>query len=239
MGRFPGAARCCRWNGRRKHKGRLVANEQTNYIAASNPTEYCSQQTTDDNKIYRAFHLSCRAPCQERKNETKRRNEQLAGTVPVHLIIMPRPGSLLQLPKTPLLPPTTTTTTTDESLLVSSSSSSPQLWLEERRELNSNDGDYVSLYVDSNGNEYEPYSMGWRYLGMYLDCENGETTTSYANGDDQVERLRQRELGSGSGDGGACARKLLWAAVSIEWDVGCGVDLWWWWWLLLLGCCSP
>lgn len=66
------------------------------------------------------------------------------------------------------------------------------------------DGGSSSVYVDHNGNEYEPYSMGWRYLGMYIDCQTSDYGTR-----------RNLNSGSGSGDGDeACARKLLWAAVS-------------------------
>ena len=40
-----------------------------------------------------------------------------------------------------------------------------------RRILNDQEDDFTSMLVDSNGNEYEPYSLAWRYLGIYLDCD--------------------------------------------------------------------
>lgn len=83
----------------------------------------------------------------------------------------------------------------------------PQLFLENRRSMNEdNDDGFQSVYVDSQGNEYEPYSMAWRYLGMYMDCEVDDDGNYYAN--DENDR---RDLGSGSGDD-TCGRKLLWAA---------------------------
>jgi hypothetical protein len=60
-------------------------------------------------------------------------------------------------------------------------------------------GDYTSYLVDKDGNEYEPYSLAWRYLGMYLDCDV-----------DKEEDRRNLE----NRDGGNCDRVLLWAAVS-------------------------
>ena len=91
---------------------------------------------------------------------------------------------------------------------------------------------YESYLVDSNGNQYEPYSMAWRYLGMYIDCdiqqEGGEdvdesniyrrltsrlfdsTTKTKSKSKSKPKR---RDLGSDSGDDGDdCSRKVLWAA---------------------------
>ena len=81
----------------------------------------------------------------------------------------------------------------------------------------SGDNGYVSLYVDSHGETYEPYSMGWRYLGMYLDCDINDATNTenVVYEEDDIQRQRRRLSGSGSGDGSVCARKLLWAAVSV------------------------
>lgn len=67
------------------------------------------------------------------------------------------------------------------------------------RELASNDNE-GSYLVDKDGNAYEPYSLAWRYLGMYIDCDADKQVSDDNN--------------SGSGDGNDCARKLLWAAVS-------------------------
>ena len=51
----------------------------------------------------------------------------------------------------------------------------PTLHLESRRRsLGSNHG-YESLLVDSRGNSYEPYSLAWRYLGLYSDCDAATT----------------------------------------------------------------
>ena len=57
------------------------------------------------------------------------------------------------------------------------------------------------FFANNDGTSFEPYSLAWRYLGMYIDCDldtqknNGENEASNSNGED-------------------CSRKLLWAAVS-------------------------
>ena len=67
------------------------------------------------------------------------------------------------------------------------------------RDLGSGDEDNF-LVNPRTGEEYEPYSMAWRYLGVYLDCDR----------DDEAEEQRRRL----SGDNDApCLRKVLWAAV--------------------------
>ena len=40
------------------------------------------------------------------------------------------------------------------------------------RSLGSNDQDFQSLLVDKDGNEYDPYSLAWRYLGLYIGAFN-------------------------------------------------------------------
>lgn len=71
------------------------------------------------------------------------------------------------------------------------------------RELESNEEEFASFLVDRNGNEYEPYSLAWRYLGMYMDC-NVDYYSYYES--EYVGRF----LGeNGNGD---CERVLLWAA---------------------------
>jgi hypothetical protein len=65
----------------------------------------------------------------------------------------------------------------------------------------SEEDNYVSYLVDRNGNAYEPYSLAWRYLGMYIDCDVD------AQGDNE-ERFLDR------GDDDDCQRTVLWAAVS-------------------------
>lgn len=68
-----------------------------------------------------------------------------------------------------------------------------------------NDDQQSSYLVDDEGNEYEPYSLAWRYLGMYIDCDlNGSSS--------HTENEIDRRLGGG-GDGNDCSRKILWAAV--------------------------
>lgn len=68
--------------------------------------------------------------------------------------------------------------------------------------------DQSSYLVDSNGDPYEPYSLAWRLLGTYMDCDLDEVLADNNNGDDEARRRRRL---SGSGDGATCQRKLLWA----------------------------
>jgi len=49
-----------------------------------------------------------------------------------------------------------------------------------------------SYLVDNDGNAYPSYSLAWRYLGMFIDCDNN-----------------RRQLEDGDN---ACQRKVLWAA---------------------------
>eukprot|EP00546_Thalassionema_frauenfeldii_P002251 CAMPEP_0178936684 /NCGR_PEP_ID=MMETSP0786-20121207/25318_1 /TAXON_ID=186022 /ORGANISM="Thalassionema frauenfeldii, Strain CCMP 1798" /LENGTH=439 /DNA_ID=CAMNT_0020615131 /DNA_START=64 /DNA_END=1383 /DNA_ORIENTATION=+ len=66
------------------------------------------------------------------------------------------------------------------------------------RELESQD-DGDSYLVDRKGNEYEPYALAWRYLGMYIDCDvDAMSEASYGR-----RRLE---------DDVDCSRKVLWAA---------------------------
>eukprot|EP00592_Proboscia_alata_P017334 CAMPEP_0194393308 /NCGR_PEP_ID=MMETSP0174-20130528/123226_1 /TAXON_ID=216777 /ORGANISM="Proboscia alata, Strain PI-D3" /LENGTH=213 /DNA_ID=CAMNT_0039188977 /DNA_START=122 /DNA_END=763 /DNA_ORIENTATION=- len=59
-----------------------------------------------------------------------------------------------------------------------------------------------SYLVDSDGTAYTSYSLAWRYLGMFIDCDN-----------DNDNNNNNRRLSSDSGDGdGSCTRKVLWAA---------------------------
>ena len=83
--------------------------------------------------------------------------------------------------------------------------------LRKSRDLESKDDDGSSTYfVDADGNEMEPYSMAWRYLGMYMDCDLDE---SYVQGQGD-DRQRTRQLGDSEDGEGDCERVLLWAAVS-------------------------
>lgn len=77
---------------------------------------------------------------------------------------------------------------------------------------NSNDNNaFQSVFVDADGNAYEPYALAWRYLGMYMDCDmyDEEEEAENENG-----KERQRHLSNDSDDG-ECTRKLLWAAVRV------------------------
>jgi hypothetical protein len=60
------------------------------------------------------------------------------------------------------------------------------------------------LVYDDDGVAYDPYSLAWRYLGVYIDCT--------ADNDGGNSRDNHRRLGSHSNDNGGCNRKLLWAA---------------------------
>jgi hypothetical protein len=61
-------------------------------------------------------------------------------------------------------------------------------------------GDYME---DENGNRYLTYSVSWRYLGMYLDCDLENTGSS------NPRRLKEKD-----NQNNACPRKVMWAAVS-------------------------
>jgi len=63
---------------------------------------------------------------------------------------------------------------------------------------------YQNYLVDKDGVEYDPYSLAWRYLGLYIDCnaDNGD--------DDHDNHNNHRRLHED--EGGQCQRKLLWAA---------------------------
>jgi hypothetical protein len=57
-----------------------------------------------------------------------------------------------------------------------------------------------SYFVDSSGNEYEPYALAWRYLGMYMDCD--------------VDDFFYRRLNQNNNkNSDKCDRIILWAAV--------------------------
>ena len=67
--------------------------------------------------------------------------------------------------------------------------------------------DLENLLVDKDGVAYDPNSLSWRYLGLYVDCDdqdnNGSGSRDDGNGNDD---------GGGGGGGSYCQRKLLWAA---------------------------
>lgn len=67
---------------------------------------------------------------------------------------------------------------------------------------------FQSVLVDSDGNAYEPYAIAWRYLGLYIDCDDDDDEEGADDDDGEGRRL------SGDhGDDEDCSRKLLWAAV--------------------------
>lgn len=57
------------------------------------------------------------------------------------------------------------------------------------------DGEYMQ---DNQGNRYATYSLSWRFLGMFIDC------------DLEVSNARRRQL-----EENECTRKVMWAAVRI------------------------
>jgi hypothetical protein len=69
------------------------------------------------------------------------------------------------------------------------------------RLLGGGDGDYMQ---DDQGNKFATYSMSWRYLGMYIDCDLPEPDV------DAVNRQR-RHLKDNKNN--QCVRKVMWAAV--------------------------
>ena len=77
----------------------------------------------------------------------------------------------------------------------------------DNRILEASEQAFTSHLVDKNGNAYEPYSLAWRYLGMYIDCDM-----------DQVNGNEGRFLEDGGS--GNCERVLLWAAVCVTTKVG-------------------
>lgn len=65
------------------------------------------------------------------------------------------------------------------------------------------------LEADKDGKEYDPYSLSWRYLGLFIDCDI--EAMNAAAGDDARKKQR-RQLPEDEEDGNNCPRKLLWAA---------------------------
>lgn len=79
------------------------------------------------------------------------------------------------------------------------------------RKLDVDNGD--SYLVDQDGEEYEPYSLAWRYLGMFIDCEDDTDDDGVDGVDgDQDEERRHLSQDNDQSDSG-CRRKVLWAAV--------------------------
>jgi hypothetical protein len=114
----------------------------------------------------------------------------------------------------------------------SSSSSSSSSNNNNGRHLENNDNhndNHQTYLADNEGTAYEPYSLAWRLLGMYIDCDveeqqNDNDKNNGGNDGNDVHRERRqlkrqenpyndrRSLASGDTDDGGCSRKLLWAA---------------------------
>ena len=65
--------------------------------------------------------------------------------------------------------------------------------------------------MDSSGNSYDPYSLAWRYLGLYNPCAveiDNDDDDDDAN-EDEADKSHQS---GGSRDDRDCQVKLLWAA---------------------------
>ncbi|KAL7533736.1 hypothetical protein ACHAXR_005409 [Thalassiosira sp. AJA248-18] len=77
------------------------------------------------------------------------------------------------------------------------------------RLLGSNDN-FQSLLVDKHGNEYDPYSLAWRYLGLYMDCDVNDANAEWNQDNDND--MHRRRLPGEDDEGGQCQRKVLWAA---------------------------
>ena len=100
--------------------------------------------------------------------------------------------------------------------------SEPHATRQQQRLLDVDNGD--SYLVDADGEEYEPYSLAWRYLGMFIDCDDNNNNNDNNDDDNNEDQERRRHLSQDDqqSDSG-CRRKVLWAAVrSRPSSVGCG-----------------
>lgn len=74
------------------------------------------------------------------------------------------------------------------------------------------------LVVDKDGVEYDPYSLAWRYLGIYMDCDidtvnnGGERSGGDNDNNHNNKDARRRQLPEDNNNKEECPRKLLWAA---------------------------
>lgn len=71
------------------------------------------------------------------------------------------------------------------------------------------------LESDKDGNEYDPYSLSWRYLGVFMDCDIeavNAAAAAAAGNNDENNRQRRQLPEDDDDDGNQCPRKLLWAA---------------------------
>jgi len=67
------------------------------------------------------------------------------------------------------------------------------------------EGESSSYLVDEDGNEYEPYSLAWRYLGLFLDCQDKDSSN-------QQDGRKLNNEDNENQDTSQCLRKVLWAA---------------------------
>jgi hypothetical protein len=68
---------------------------------------------------------------------------------------------------------------------------------------------YDNQFVDGTETYYDDYAQAWRLIGFYIDCNAKEY---------EQEADERRKLEGGEEGGEACARYLLWAAVSLNCD---------------------
>jgi hypothetical protein len=64
---------------------------------------------------------------------------------------------------------------------------------------------YDQQFVDGTETYYDDYAQAWRLIGFYIDCNAEEY---------EQEADDRRKLEDEDGEGEACERYLLWAAVS-------------------------
>ena len=65
-------------------------------------------------------------------------------------------------------------------------------------------GYYYNYFADQYGYAYEPYSLSWRYLGMYIDCDIEGANNAYdgENGDeDDGDDGDEEDANEGNGGG--------------------------------------
>ena len=74
---------------------------------------------------------------------------------------------------------------------------------EEHRGLNEEANYYSTYFSDEYGYSYDPYSLSWRYLGMYVDCDVEGNANNVDGGN---QRTRHRHLEDDGGND--CSRKV-------------------------------
>lgn len=68
------------------------------------------------------------------------------------------------------------------------------------------------LLMDKDGITYDPYSLAWRYLGIYIDCDINAISTTGGGDDNDHNRAHRQLPGEEENNSDQCPRKLLWAA---------------------------